>query len=114
MYRTIPETRSKSLITGSPDLGKRLHFVVSHAGFRCVELPNILAAAQDSVLTSAPNPSYTRTSIKVSPRVARVLLQCNRIPVEDAIRWGRLLREEIQTNLRTSSQHQSAPAPEVW
>src|SRR5690242_17879142 len=54
---------------------EKLHFVDSRIGLQCVELSTILKLAQTAQLTSAPNPSYQKTVVQISPEVAEYLLQ---------------------------------------
>ncbi len=81
---------------GFPEWARqRLHFVDSRIGLQCVELPAILEWAQRAQLTSAPNPSYETTEIKVSDRVARRLLDDLQVADEEAKSWGDDLRSAI-------------------
>jgi len=74
---------------------KEIHFADSRIGLQCVELPAILDWAQAAELTSAPNPSYRFAELKVSARVARMLLQKLEVSEEDAKALGRMLKESI-------------------
>lgn len=72
-----------------------LHFVDSRIGLQCIELPSILDWAQRAELTAAPNPSYQFTDIQVSNKVAKRLLIGLRVSVNDAEKWGKVLREAV-------------------
>jgi len=73
-----------------------LHFTDSRIGLQCVELPSVLDWAQRSELTAAPNPSYQSVQTQISPRVARRLLRQLGISEEDAVVWGKALREGVE------------------
>jgi hypothetical protein len=70
-----------------------LTFADTRVGLRCLELPGILDSAQESFLTSEPNPTYAATAIKVDDLICRRMLRDIGVGTEDAIRWGRRLRE---------------------
>lgn len=74
---------------------KELHFADSRTGLRCIELSEILEWAQSGELTSAPNPSYRSADLKVSRRVALVMLRRLRVSEDDATKLGRGLIEAI-------------------
>jgi hypothetical protein len=71
---------------------EQVHFADSHVGLQCVELPDILDWAQTAGLTEVPNPSYRRTRVKISPTVARWMLDDLGVSVEEASAWGKSLR----------------------
>jgi hypothetical protein len=71
---------------------EQVHFADSRVGLQCVELPDILDWAQTAELTEVPNPTYRRTRVKVSPAVAKRMLDDLAISVEDAAAWGKSLR----------------------
>jgi hypothetical protein len=70
-----------------------LTFSDTRVGLRCLELPTILDCAQESFLTSEPNPSYAATVIKVDDLICKRMLRDLNIRTEDAIRWGERLRK---------------------
>ena len=83
---------------GFPEWAREgLHFVDSRIGLQCVEVPDILAWAQRSQLTSAPNPSYETTEVQISDRVAKCLLTQLGLNLEDGARWGQMLRDAMST-----------------
>ena len=79
----------------------QLHFVDSRIGLQCVELPALLDWAQRAQLTSAPNPSYQSTQVQISGKAARRMLQDLGVSEEAAIKWGELLRQNVD-NARSS------------
>jgi hypothetical protein len=84
---------------------KIMHFADSRIGLQCVELPSILKWAQIQELTTAPNPSYEFTEIRVSERVAKQLLKRLDVAEEDALSWGRLINEAIANNRRSACEN---------
>ncbi len=74
----------------------RLHFVDSRTGLRCIELSEILGWAQRAELTSEPNPSYSRTDIKISPNLARRLLPRLDVTEEQAMLLGQALKRGVR------------------
>jgi len=52
-------------------LRDNLHFGQTNVGLRCYELPDILLAAQDALLTSEPNPTYLSTNVMIDEEMAR-------------------------------------------
>jgi hypothetical protein len=69
-----------------------LHFADGRIGLQCVELPELLDWAQRGLLTSAPNPSYETTQIRISEHAARRLLRSLKVSEEDAKKWGEILK----------------------
>lgn len=55
----------------------------------------MVGMAQSAELTSEPNPSYEATRIKISPSVARRLLQRHPIAERDAMQWGTMLHNAV-------------------
>ncbi|MEM6474601.1 MAG: hypothetical protein AAF687_00390 [Pseudomonadota bacterium] len=60
--RTLCELRSDL-----PETLADLSFSTTGVGLRCFELPDILLAAQEAMLTSEPNPTYQATLITLEP-----------------------------------------------
>jgi len=80
-----------------PDWARsQLHFVDSRVGWQCVELPSILLWAQRAELTTAPNPSYRYTETQIGRRFAERIARRLDVSVEDARRWGTMLREATE------------------
>ena len=58
-----------------PDLLKAsLSFGNTAVGLRCYELPDILLAAQEALLTSEPNPTYLSTDVTLDESEARQIV----------------------------------------
>jgi hypothetical protein len=74
---------------------KELHVADSRVGWQCVELPAILGWAQAAELTSAPNPYYRETELRVSQRVARTLLVRLGVAEPDAKALGNAILASI-------------------
>jgi hypothetical protein len=94
-----------------PSWQKRLHFVDSRVGLKCVELPSIIAVAQSAQFTSDPNPSYETTRSKVRLRAARALLRRHQEISEAQVKsWGEALHKAVADAKRTLEQF---PAPNL-
>lgn len=70
-----------------------LHFVNDRFGLECLELDDVLDAAQAAGFTSVPNPTYRRAVIETKPDVAKVLAARIGLSVEDAKKIGAVLRD---------------------
>lgn len=58
-----------------PDILKsNLSFGNTAVGLRCYELPDILLAAQEGLLTSEPNPTYLSTDVTMDESEARQIV----------------------------------------
>jgi hypothetical protein len=83
--------------TGVPAWVKdNLTFADTRVGLRCLELPGILDCAQESFLTSEPNPTYAATAIKVDDIICRRMLRDIGVKDEDATRWGARLKKTAE------------------
>lgn len=80
-----------------------LHFVDSRVGLQCVELPELLDWAQRAQITTAPNPSYRSTQVQISRKAALLMLSDLHVAEEDAVKWGRLLREAVDEAMSSIS-----------
>lgn len=80
-----------------------LHFVDSRVGLQCVELPEILGAAQSAELTSAPNPSYRYAEATIDDWAAKILL--HRLKVSEL--QARELGESLRKGVAAAQQRQS-------
>lgn len=78
-----------------PWVRDQLHFVDSRVGLQCVELPELLDWAQRAQITTAPNPSYQSAQVQISGKAARRILSDLEVTEDDAIKWGKLLREAV-------------------
>lgn len=82
-----------------------LNFVDTPIGRLCSELPDILRAAQESYLTSEPNPTYRTAEVKVSAAAAMNLLDDLSIDIDEGRQFGVLLAKLVvgeAEQLRTS------------
>ena len=89
-----------------PWVRDQLHFVDSRIGLQCVELPALLDWAQRAQLTSAPNPSYHSTQVQISPKAARRLLPDLGVTEQEAVDWGKVLRQavdDVSNSMATSA-----------
>ncbi len=73
----------------------QLHFVDSRIGLQCVELPALLDWAQRAQLTSAPNPSYQSTQVRITGKAARRMLHDLNVTESQAVSWGKFLRRRV-------------------
>lgn len=69
-----------------------LTFADTRVGLRCLELPEILDRAQESYLTSEPNPTYVSTAVKIDELVSLRILRDLGIGAEQARAWGLRLK----------------------
>ena len=65
-----------------------LTFRVSGVGLRAYELPDILLAAQEALLTSEPNPTYLKTVVTLDEDSARQIVLGNGISTAQAKEIG--------------------------
>ncbi|HTV54964.1 MAG TPA: hypothetical protein VMI06_08595 [Terriglobia bacterium] len=70
-----------------------LTFGDTSVGLRCFELPDILLAAQDALLTSEPNPTYLSTEVTLDEESARQIVVGLGLSTRDARDLGRDLSE---------------------
>jgi len=77
-----------------------LTFVETPIGRLCRELPDILRAAQESYLTSEPNPTYRTAEIKISAEAAFDLLDRLEIDLDIAKEFGDALASAIEREIR--------------
>lgn len=80
-----------------PDaLMDELTFSVTGVGLRCLELPDILLAAQDAMLTSEPNPTYLSTVVTVDEEEARQTVLAYGLSTSRARELGAALLASVQ------------------
>ncbi len=77
------------------ELSEGLTFSVTGVGLRCLELPDILLAAQEAMLTSEPNPTYLSTIVTLDSEEARQTVLSYDISTADAATMGGRLREAV-------------------
>ena len=72
-----------------------LSFGVTGVGLRCFELPDILLAAQEAMLTSEPNPTYLSSIVTLDEGRARQIAVANGLSSAQAKDIGRQLLERV-------------------
>lgn len=99
----------KDLLASEPDVPTWVHdsltFADTRVGFRCLELPEILDSAQESGLTSEPNPTYVTTAIKVDDLICRRILRDLGISEDAARRWGIRICQVAMKQAREDEAH---------
>ena len=88
-----------------PWVRAQLNFVDSRVGLQCVELPEVLDWAQRAQITTVPNPSYQSTQVQISRKAAQRILSDLKVTEEDAVKWGKLLREAVSEANRSIEVH---------
>ena len=76
-------------------LRSSLTFSNTSVGLRCLELPAILLAAQEALLTSEPNPTYLATDVMLDEDGARQIVLGADLSTRQARELGGLLRSEV-------------------
>jgi hypothetical protein len=72
-----------------------LTFSVTGVGLRCLELPDILLAAQEAMLTSEPNPTYLSTIVTLDNEEARQTVLSYNLSTAEAAEIGGRLRDAV-------------------
>lgn len=80
-----------------------LTFVDARTGRLCRQLPAILRSAQESFLTSEPNPTYLTAEVKIDSFLAHDLLDGLQIAPEAADAFGRTLGAAISNEMASRS-----------
>lgn len=87
-------------IVGRPEFPSQfrdgLTFGVTSVGLRCFELPDILLAAQEALITTEPNPTYLTTEVTLDRDSARQIVVGAGLTTRDASELGRALKDAIQ------------------
>lgn len=79
-----------------PDTLKNgLSFGVTGVGLRCFELPDILLAAQEAMLTSEPNPTYLSSIVTLDEGRARQIAVANGLTSAQAREIGKRLLDRV-------------------
>jgi len=86
-----------------------LTFSTTSVGRRCYELPDILLAAQEAMLTSEPNPTYLSTVVTLSPEQARELAVIHGVGIRKASEIGRRLADRVVA-LQNATEQRAAAA----
>jgi hypothetical protein len=76
-----------------------LSFFDARTGRLCRELPTILRSAQESFLTTEPNPTYLTAEVKIDGFFAHDLLQELDIEPEIASDFGKKLQQAIAAEI---------------
>jgi hypothetical protein len=79
-----------------------LTFGVTGVGLRCYELPEILLAAQEAMLTSEPNPTYLSSIVTIDVSRARQIAVSYGLSSLDASRIGATLHNAVKAIKETS------------
>jgi hypothetical protein len=72
-----------------------LTYSVTGVGLRCLELPDILLAAQEAMLTSEPNPTYLSTMVTLDEEAARQIVLSHGISTAQARSLGQGFRHAV-------------------
>lgn len=91
-----------------PELAE-LSFSTTSVGRRCYELPDILLAAQEAMLTSEPNPTYLSTVVTLSPEQAKELAVMHGVGIRKATQLGQRLVECVSA-LKNGAEQQFVAA----
>jgi hypothetical protein len=76
-------------------LKTRLSFGLTAVGRRCYELPDILLAAQEALITSEPNPTYLATDVNLDESEARQIVISHGMPSKLGMEIGKHLRDSV-------------------
>jgi hypothetical protein len=76
-------------------LRNSLSFGITGVGLRCYELPEILLAAQEALLTSEPNPTYLATMVALDEDGARQIVILHGLSTDNARQIGRRLKASV-------------------
>jgi len=74
-----------------------LTFGVTSVGLRCYELPDILLAAQEAMLTSEPNPTYLASIVTIDESRARQIAVSYGMSTGQAKSIGERLRAAVHS-----------------
>lgn len=80
---------------------EHLTFSVTSVGLRCLELPEILVAAQEMLLINVISPGFVSAEITIDEGSARQITFEHELTSKDAADVGRILMEEL--NLSSAS-----------
>ena len=79
-----------------------LTFGVTGVGLRCYELPEILLAAQEAMLTSEPNPTYLSSIVTIDESRARQIVVSYGVSSLEARRIGAMLNDAVKALKRAN------------
>lgn len=89
--RGILDRALHAMASDLPQPLSTVKFSVTGVGFRCLELPDILLAAQEAMLTSEIGPAYISTQITLSKDEAAVTAIRHGFGLDAAERTGKML-----------------------
>lgn len=102
----------KECLEQLPDpLRGNLSFGVTGVGLRCYELPGILLAAQEALLTSEPNPTYLSSMVTLNDDGARQIMLLRGVSTAKAREIGARLWESVERIRREHSEEREAEQP---
>ncbi len=78
-----------------PELAKNLSFGITGVGLRCYELPAILLAAQEALITSEPNPTYFSSLVTLDDDTARQIVVGFGLSTRKATEIGKRLKQTV-------------------
>jgi hypothetical protein len=81
-----------------------LSFFDARTGRLCRQLPTILRAAQESFLTTEPNPTYLTAEVKIDSFFAHDLLQELEIDPGEADSFGKKLQQAIAAEITSRAE----------
>ncbi len=76
-------------------LSENLSFGVTGVGLRCYELPDILLAAQEALLTTEPNPTYLSSLVTLDDDSARQIVLSHGLSTMEAREIGKALLTSV-------------------
>ena len=79
-----------------PALSASLSFGVTGVGLRCYELPDILLAAQEALLTTEPNPTYLSSLVTLDEDSARQIVLSHGLSTSKAREIGESLLAAVK------------------
>jgi hypothetical protein len=84
-------------------LRNNLSFGITGVGLRCYELPDILLAAQEALLTSEPNPTYLTSMVTLDEDGARQIVLLHGLSTASARQIGGRLKASVDRIRRERS-----------
>jgi hypothetical protein len=87
-----------------------LSFFDGRTGRLCRELPAVLRSAQESFLTSEPNPTYLTAEVKIDSFLAHDLLDELGITPDSADAFGKTLKQAIVSEISSRAKSAREPA----
>lgn len=89
-------------------LADGLSFGVTGVGLRCYELPDILLAAQEALLTTEPNPTYLSSMVTLDEDSARQIVISYGLPTSRAREIGEALLAAVKRSRASVKQAAAA------